>query len=334
MSEITMMEAVSYERRGPAQDVLQFVRLTVPELAPHDVRVRVVTSGINPSDVKSRSGIFGAAMPFPYIVPHSDGAGIVDAVGREVTDVAIGDRVWVFNAQWGRPHGTAAQYVVLPSDLVVRLPNDDMIGAACLGIPAMTAHRAVALCEPKPGQTVLIAGGAGAVGHYAIQFAKAAGMLVFTTISSAAKAQAASHAGADACIDYRSEDLTERVRELTNGRGVDSIIEMDVAANGPTYPAILTAGGTAVVYGSGTVDATLPVTAYFRRDLSLRFFLVYQMSHESRTAAKRDITAMLASGSLKHHIAATFPLAEVAKAHEAVEAGPIAGGNVVLTLDP
>lgn len=204
-----------------------------PQPASGEVRVRLQWSGVNPSDVKARSGARGPVMPFPQVIPHSDGMGVIDAVGADVDPARLSQRVWVWNAGWGRPNGTTTGLVVLPQQQAVVLP-DNVPGevGACLGIPALTAAHAVLTDGGVAGQSVLVAGGAGAVGHYSVQFARLLGALqVITTVSSSAKAELARAAGADVVIDYKSENVVERVREVTAGAGVDRVIEVDIAAN-------------------------------------------------------------------------------------------------------
>ena len=227
------MQAAYYEQTGLAEQVLRLGEMPDPVPGPGEVRVRLRWSGVNPSDVKSRAGLRSAEMPFPRVIPHSDGMGTIDAVGPGVPASRQGQRVWVWNAAWGRPDGTAAQYVVVPQHMAVELPEatSDEAGA-CLGIPAMTALHAVLARGGVAGQRVLVAGGAGAVGHYAVQFCRLLGARqVLTTVSGPEKAALAHHAGADVVIRYRDEPVAQRVQEATQGQGVDRIIEVDIAAN-------------------------------------------------------------------------------------------------------
>src|SRR6187455_1744824 len=233
------MRAAYYEKNGAARDVLRVAEVDTPQPGPDEVRVKLKTSGVNPSDVKGREGRT-RKLSYPRVIPHSDGAGEIDMVGDGVPASRQGERVWVWNGQWKRPFGTCAQYVVLPSALAVTLPASASFDAgACLGIPAMTAYHAVAVTGVGKGSNVLISGGAGGVGHYAIQFAKARGATVLTTVSSEAKAKLARDAGADHVIDYKRENVAERVMEITGKTGVDAVIEMDFAANAKLAPNIL-----------------------------------------------------------------------------------------------
>jgi len=295
------------------------------------VRVKLTASGVNPSDVKSREGRT-RKIAFPRVIPHSDGAGEIDAVGEGVSPARVGERVWVWNGQWRRPFGTAAEWIVLPSEQAVRLPaNVTMDAGACLGIPAYTGYQGVLLARAKEGSTVLVAAGAGAVGHYAIQFAKKRKATVITTVSSPAKAEIARAAGADHVIDYKREDVGERVMAITAKRGVDAVIEMDLAANARLLPTVLAPNGVVAVYGSGAAEASIPFQFLLQNSITLQFFLVYLMPAEMRQRATADITQMLEQGELIHNVAQTFDLGDMVAAHEAVESGK-AMGNIVVKL--
>jgi len=295
------------------------------------VRVRLLTSGVNPSDVKSRAGLT-RKIAFPRVIPHSDGAGEIDAVGEGVSPTRVGERVWVWNGQWRRPFGTAAEWIVLPSEQAVALPaNVTMDAGACLGIPAYTGYQAVLLARAKEGSTVLVAAGAGAVGHYAIQFAKKRKATVITTVSSPAKAEIARQAGADHVIDYKREDVGERVMAITGKRGVDAVIEMDLAANARLLPNVLAPNGVVAIYGSGAAEASIPFQFLLQNSITMQFFLVYLMPQAERERATADITRMLERNELIHNVAQTFDLGDMVAAHEAVESGK-AMGNIVVRL--
>jgi NADPH2:quinone reductase len=325
------MRAAVYSKQGPAREVLRIDELPTPQPGPGEVRVKLRTSGVNPSDWKVRRGGFGRGLMAPLIIPHSDGAGDIDAVGAGASD-RVGERAWVWNGQWKRPHGTAAQYIVLPTAQAVRLPDTvDYAQGACLGIPALTAIHAVRLAQINPGATVLIAGGAGSVAHYAIQLAKLRGARVVTTISNDAKAAHAKKAGADDTINYRSEDVGERIKALTGGRGVDVVIEMDFSANARSYPAILRPHATVVIYGMSAHETTLPGLWLMQNSATLRFFLVYDISDSDRAAGIAELTGLLEQGRLVHTVARRLPLDDVAVAHEIVERGDVIG-NVVLDI--
>ena len=325
------MRAAYYEANGPADAVLKVAEVETPKPGPGEVRVKLATSGVNPSDVKTRAGTV-RKIAFPRVIPHSDGAGTIDAVGDGVDKARIGERVWIWNGAWKRPFGTAAEYIALPARQAVALPAASSFGdGACLGIPALTAYHAVTLDGPVSGQTILVHAGAGAVGHYAVQMAKAGGATVIATVSSAEKAALAGAGGAAHTINYRSEDVGARVKEITGGKGVDRIIDMDITANARLIPAVLRSRGTVVIYGIGGPEATIPAQYCLTSQIQLKFFLVYDLDDAARQAGLDGITAMLKAGTLKHTIAATYPLDQVAAAHQAVESGK-AMGNVVIEL--
>ncbi len=326
------MQAAFYSRQGPASEVLAVGEQPTPEPGDGEVRVRLRTSGVNPSDYKVRRGGFGRALAYPLVIPHSDGAGVIDAVGPGVDASRIGERVWIWNGQWNRPFGTAAQYIALPSAQAVRLPDGvDDAAAACLGIPAFTAMQAVRLAQLQPGMTVLVSGGAGAVGHYAIQMARHQGATVLTTVSSDAKAAHARAAGADHVIDYRREDVGARVQVLTGGRGVDAVIEMDFTTNVALYPACVRPGATIVVYGMGATEANLPTFWFMRNRVVLKFVYIYEIDAADREAGLRELQGLLEQGALRHTVAMRLPLADIARAHDIVEQGGVIG-NVVLDI--
>jgi NADPH2:quinone reductase len=327
------MRAAFYERTGAARDVLQLADLPDPMPGAGEVRVRLQWSGVNPSDVKSRAGLRSATMPFPRVVPHSDGMGVIDAVGAGVDRARIGERVWVWNGAWGRPNGTAAAFIVLPQRQAVALPEGvDGAAGACLGIPALTALQAVLMDGGVVGKDVLVAGGAGAVGHYAVQFARRLGARrVAATVSSPEKAALAREAGADTVIDYRREDVAERLREAHGGAGVDRIVEVDFAANAALDLELLKPGGDCVVYGSGAPQFTLPFFPLIVKNVRLRFFIVYNLAEAERQLAQSTLQGFLERGELVHNIAARLPLERIADAHEMVEQGR-AAGNVVLEI--
>lgn len=327
------MLAACYERVGAARDVFSVADIQTPSAGPGEVRVKLACSGVNPSDVKTRGGVRGRELPFPRIVPHSDGAGVIDQVGAGVSRLQIGRRVWVWNAAWGRAFGTAAQYVVLPEAQVVPLP--DNIGfpeGACLGIPALTAYHAVHSNGGVAGKSVLVAGGAGAVGHYAVQFAKLAGArLVVATVSNPAKAALARAAGADMTLNYKSEDVGQRCVQFTEGNGIDRIIEMDLATNLTADLAAVRQDGEITVYGSTAPEISVPFLASALKNVRYQFFIVYKLSLADRATAVEGLSALLDRDQLQHNIAARLPLSRIAEAHELVESGR-AIGNVVVDI--
>jgi NADPH2:quinone reductase len=325
------MRAAYYEANGSAREVLKLGAIDDPRPGPGEVRVKLMSSGVNPSDVKARAGRT-RKIAFPRVIPHSDGAGVIDQVGDGVPASRVGERVWVWNGQWKRAFGTCAGYIVLPAALAVPLPAAVSFEAgACLGIPAMTAYHAVARAELDAASTVLVSGGAGAVAHYAIQFAKARGAVVLTTVSSDAKAKLAREAGADHAIDYKRADVGAAVKELTDGAGVDAVIELDIAANAKLMPTVLRPKGKIVVYGTGAPEAPVPLYFFLTNQIRLEFIFVYDLTAQERADAVGAINQALATNGLVHNIAATYPLDKIVAAHEAVETGA-AVGNVVIEL--
>ncbi len=326
------MRAVWYEETGAADAVLRFGVVDDPLPGPGEVRVRVCASGVNPSDVKARSGARGP-IPFAKVIPHSDGAGEIDIVGAGVDAERLGTRVWVWNAAWKRANGTCAQYVCLPADQAIPLPrNTSWEAGACLGIPASTACHAVFADGDISGQTVLVTGGAGAVGHYAIQLARWGGAHVVATVSGDEKAKIASAAGAHAVINYRTGDTAAAILDATGGRRIDRIVEVEFGGNLAVSGAVLAAGGVIAAYGSmADPSPQLPFYSLMFNHTTLRMMLVYALAASERNNVVTRLNAALEAGALQHLIAARFALDETAKAHEAVEAGTMIGNAVILT---
>ena len=327
------MQAAWYEKNGTARDVMIVGEQPTPQPAAGEVRVKLHVSGVNPSDVKSRT-----ARPLgdPFIIPHSDGAGVIDAVGAGVDASRIGQRVWTWNAQWQRPCGTAAEFVCLPSAQAVVLPDGVSFQAgACMGIPGLTALQAVRIAGDVSQQTVLVTGASSAVGHYVTQMLKRLGATVIGTVGSEAKAAHAKAAGADHCLFYKTEDVVARVKELTGGKGVDAIIDMDFSttiqwmAQGVMRP-----HGHLVCYGSNPpADISVSFRPMLFNSFTLSFFLVYELTPQDRQACVNELTDMLKQNQLSHTIAAEFSLSQVVQAHEAVESGKLIG-NVVINTAP
>lgn len=323
------MRAAFYERNGTAREVLRVGDMETPQAGAGEVRVKLATSGVNPSDVKSRQGTT-RKIAWPRVIPQSDGAGVIDQVGDGVPKSRIGERVWVWNGQWKRAFGTGGEYIALPSAQAVKLPDKISFEAgACLGIPAMTAYHAVALTQAAKGTTLLVAGGAGSVSQYVIQFAKMVGATVLTTVSSAEKAKVGREAGADHTIDYKRENVGKKVMEITGNKGVEVVIEMDLAANAKLIPSVLRPNGSVIVYGTGP-EVVLPATFCLVNSITLKFFLVYELDAQERERAVSAISRALGEGRLQNRIGPTFPLAQTAAAHEAVERGTI--GNVIVRM--
>ena len=323
------MRAAWYLKNGEAKDVMVLGDLPTPTAGPGEVLVRLATSGVNPSDVKSRR-----ARPLTgMIVPHSDGAGVIEAVGAGVPGSRIGERVWIWNGQWGRSIGTAAQYIALPSAQAVELPeHTDFAAGACLGIPALTALQAVHLAGELKDQQVLVTGASSAVGHYVTQLVTLAGGQVIGTVGSPAKARHAQAAGMQQAIFYKTEPVAERVKALTAGHGVPVIIDMDFASTGKLLAeGALAPHGRVVCFGSNAPEITLNFRALLFPSVSLKFFLVYDLPPADRQLATARLTSLLQANTLQHAIGQRFALDQIVQAHEAVEAGQ-AIGNVVLDL--
>ena len=327
------MYAVWYEQLGAAEQVLHFGEMELPPLGPDDVRVRMHVAGVNPSDVKRRSGAVNLPLAFPRVIPQSDGAGVIEAVGQHISLSRVGERVWLWNAQFGRPFGTAAEYVVLPSTQAVRLPDTvDFETGACLGVPALTAHYCLFAGGPIQSQIVLITGGAGSVGSAAIQLAKWAGATVITTISSPAKEAVARDAGADYVLNYRQENVATRINEITQGKGVERIVDVAFGQNAMLDASIIRPGGVIATYGSDADGyPRLPFYELMRKNITVRFVLVYLLPDAARQQGIADVNAALEGGALQARIAARFPLRETIQAHQAVERGNLVG-NVILNL--
>jgi NADPH:quinone reductase len=325
------MRAVWYERTGPAAEVLTFGEMATPPAGAGEVRIRLEASGVNPADVYRRAGSF-RALEFSRVIPNSDGAGIVDQVGSGVTRLEPGQRVWLFNGQRnGRAFGTAADYIALAEHLVTPLPDQlSFAQGATLGIPAMTAWCSLFADGPIEGKTVLVTGGAGAVGHYAVQFAKWGGADVIATVSSAAKAEQARLAGADLVVNYRSEDVVAKALDFTGGRGVDHLVDVDFGGNIATTLKLMAMNATIAVYATnGDRTPVVPMRELMEKCINLRTLVLFALPRPLLAAAQADITKWLAAGTRIHNIAAQFPLAETAQAHLAVEKGDKLGTVIV-----
>jgi NADPH2:quinone reductase len=322
------MRAAWYEKNGPAVDVMQVGELPDPQPAAGEVRVRLHASAVNPSDVKARGG--SRPIRWPKLIPNSDGAGLIDSVGAGVNR-RIGERVWVFNGQWDRAFGTSAQGIALPSVLAVPLPDGvSYEHGACLGIPVMTAHRALFADGPINGKTVLVTGGAGVVGHYAIQLAKWAGARVLTTVSSEAKAAHARAGGADVVINYCTEDVVARIK--AEAGGIDRIIEVDFGKNLPVSAQVLNDNGVIACYASTSIPRPqYPYPELLWCNPVVRQVFVYTMPDAAKAQAHADIARWVAETRPLFAIAQRFALDEVVNAHLAVEKGEKIG-HVLLDL--
>ncbi|WP_313443710.1 NADPH:quinone reductase [Stenotrophomonas indicatrix] len=321
------MRAAYYDRQGPADEVLCVAELPTPQPGPGEVRVRVHMSGLNPTDLKARTG-FSAPMPFPRIIPHQDGAGVIDAVGDPEEAGRIGQRVWIYEAQYGRASGTAAAFVVVPAGHAVPLPGDVSfeVGAS-LGIPALTAHRCLFADGDINGRRVLVQGGAGVVGTAAVLLAKWAGAWVAATVMNAEQASIARAAGADLVLDRLNDDVAGAINTHTRRAGVDRIVEVNVQANLDLDLACLASGGVISAYAAAqaTDELSLPLLRAMVHGCVLRFVYVYSVPQEAKIHAIRDITACLASGAYSPHVGLKVDLQKIAEAHQALEAGTVMG---------
>jgi NADPH:quinone reductase len=301
------VKAALYDAYGPAAEVLRVEEVERPEPGPGEVRVKVEVSALNPTDYKSRSG----ATPRPidgFQIPQHDGAGVIDAVGDGVDPARVGQRVWLWFAAFGRRWGTAAEWTVVPERQAVPLPDGvSMELGASLGVPAMTAHRCLFADGPVSGQSVLVAGGAGAVGHFAIQLARRAGAQVITTVSGPEKAELARQAGADHVVNYRDPDAADQIRAVT--QRVDRVVELALGAN--------------LGLDLALADPVLPVRACMSANVLLRFILLYGVPAVALDHAVADVRAALAEGVLTELPSQRFPLSDIVAAHEAAEAGPV-----------
>jgi NADPH2:quinone reductase len=322
---------VWYTRQGVPAEVMQFGEQPTPHAAAGEVRVRLHASGVNPADSNRCVGRT-YAMEGPLIIPNSDGSGVVDEVGPGVDATWLGQRVWLYNGQrLGRLLGTAAEYIALNVDLVSPLPeNTSFVEGACLGIPCMTAHRCVTLAGDLAGKTVLVTGGAGAVGHYAIQWAKRFAARVIATVSSPDKAAHAATGGADFTVNYRGEDVVARVRQFTGGAGVNHVVDVDFGGNLPATLQVIAPNGSIAYYASrGNITPVLSAPEVMRRNLTIHGVLLNGAPHAARRRAQSDIVQWLREGGMVHTVSAVFPLARTADAHAAVEYAPKRGTVVV-----
>jgi NADPH2:quinone reductase len=325
------MKAVWYEKTGAAPDVLSYGEMPTPVAGPGEVRIRLQASGVNPSDVARRAGSY-RAMEYPRVITNSDGAGIVDQVGEGVTRLRIGQRVWLFNGQRnGRAFGTAAEYISLAEHLVTPLPDNVPFAAgATLGIPCMTAWCCLFGDGSIAGKTVLVPGGAGAVGHYAVQLAKWGGARVIATVSSPLKAEQARLGGADLVINYKTEDVVAKTLAFTGKRGVDRVVDVDFGGNIATTLKLMAVNSTIAIYATnGNRMPVVPVRELMERCIALRSLVLPGLPPPLHAAAQTDITKWLAAGKRVHNVAAQFALSETAQAHLAVEKGGKLGTVIV-----
>jgi NADPH2:quinone reductase len=326
------MKAAWYDEQGEPTKVFKLGELPDQEPGPDEVKVRICASGANPTDTYTRSGVRGRGMPFARIVPHQDGAGVIVGVGEGVPKERIGERVWLFMAQWQRPLGTAAEFCVLPSERAPKLPDNCSFNeGACLGVPWLTAHYAVLCDGPVTGRTVLVAGGTGAVGYYAVQIAKDDGARVIATVGSAEKGRIARAAGADEVIDFRAEDVGARIAELTNGKGADRLLEPHFAKNAPLFPKMVGKRGKAIVYGAGGAEGAIPAGWGIQNQPTIKFIYMYELPAQAYVQAVADFARLQSAGKIKHLPVREFSLAEIAQVHAAVEKGN-SGTRMVIVM--
>ncbi|MCG7494124.1 NADPH:quinone reductase [Thalassobius sp. Cn5-15] len=329
------MRAITYSEFGPAAEVLKLVDLPTPHPAYGEVLVRLKASGVNPSDISGRSGMRpGVTTPaYPQIIPHSDGAGVIEAVGEGVDPARIGQRVWIWNGQWQRAFGTAADYIALPSLQAVALPDNITFSeGAVLGIPAMTATYCVLGGGDVAGKTLLVSGGGGTVGRLAVQIAKTSGARVISTAGNAAQQEAARQAGADAVLGYNDPDLAAGILAANDGQPVDQIVEVEFGRNAEVSTAVIAERGRIVAYGSAK-DRTpmLPFYPLMFKGVTLEMALVYILSESARRTTEAQLTTLLEQGALDIRIAHTLPLEACAEAHDRIANGQRAG-SVILTI--
>lgn len=328
------MRAAWFDSFGSAKDVLQVSELETPVAGPGEVLVRLATSGVNPSDVKKRAGSFPNLLDDGFVIPNSDGAGIIEAVGDGVDAGRIGERVWIYQAQYGRRFGTAAEYVAIDTRRAPKLSDAASFEVgACLGIPVMTAHRCVFADGNVAGQTILVTGGAGRVGHYAVQWASRAGATVIATASNDEDRESCLSAGAHHVVNHRSDDVVAQILAVTDGELIDRIVDVEFGGNLPTSVEVLRIGGTIATYASTNVpEPTLPFFQMMYKDITIRCVIVYAMPESAKDHAIADIDTALSANALQHRIAHTLPLDQVVRSNELVEQGNIRGA-VVLSID-
>lgn len=326
------MKAAWFESFGPAQDVIQVGSQPDPEPGPGEVLVRLHASGVNPSDTKKRAGAFPTLLDDGLVIPHSDGAGVITATGAQVDPARVGERVFVYQAQFGRRLGTSAEYVAVDSERAPALPGEASFEVgACIGIPIMTAHRCVFADGAVRGQTILVTGGAGRVGYYAIQWAVQAGATVIATASNPGDQELCRDLGATGVVNHREAGWGEAVVEAAGGQ-VDRVIDVEFGANLPEVLKCIRIGGTIATYSSTVVpEPALPFKDMMFMDLTIRMVIVYSMPESAKRQAIEDSCNALQAGLLKHRIAHTLPLEETAKAHELIEQGGF-GGCVVIQI--
>ncbi len=328
------MKAIWYEALGSAASVLQYGELETPAPTAGQILVKLLASSVNPSDVKMRAGTRagGTEMPYAKIIPHSDGAGVIEEVGLGVDTNRIGQRVWITNGQWNRAYGTAAEYIAIDAALATPMPdNVSFETAASLGIPGLTASHSVYSNGDVSGKTVLISGGAGTVGYLAIQLAKLGGAHVISTARGEDAIKRAKTAGADQVFDFTDPELANKVLEANHNQPVDRIVEVEFGSNIETNAKIIKPRGHIVTFGSAkSMSPELPFYALMFKGVNIEFLLMYLLTNAEREAAFERINPALRDGALHIPIHSTYALKDAVKAHEQVERGR--NGSVVLKI--
>ena len=326
------MQAAWYTAIGSAEEVLHVGEVDDPSPLAGEVLVDIKTSGVNPSDVKTRAGARGE-LQFPRIIPHSDGGGIIIKVGEGVSEDRVGERVWIWNGAFGRAHGTCAEQMALPSSQAIAMSeNVSFETAACLGIPAATAYYGVFSDGSVEDQTILITGGAGAVGYLGIQLAKWSGADVISTVSGDDKATVAKAAGADLVVNYKTDNVIEAVNDFTKGQGVDRILEVEFGGNLSVSEQVIKNNGVIAAYGSvAEANPSLPFYNLMFKGVKLNTYLIYIVSEKDRADINKGITSALSDNVLTPIIAESFNLSEIINAHQSLEEGSVIG-NVVINI--
>jgi NADPH:quinone reductase-like Zn-dependent oxidoreductase len=325
------MKAAWFEKFGTPKESIIIGTQPTPVPGDGEVLVRLKTTGVNPSDVKKRAGAFPNLLDTGHVIPHSDGAGIIEAVGKGVCESRLNERVWVYQAQYARMLGTAAEYVTIDASRAAKLPNNTSFEVgACLGIPAMTAHRVVMSDGDLTGKTVLITGGAGRVGYYAIQWAKIAGAKVIATASNPADKAACLEVGADFVVNHREANWGDKVQETNNGEKIDRVIDVEFGFNLPEVLKCIRTSGVIATYGNTQVkEPKLPFFQMMFMDLTIKMTIVYAMPEEAKQHAISDIYHALSNQQLKHRVTHVLPFNDMAKSHELIEQDGLRGAVVV-----
>tara|TARA_B100001109_G_C18838231_1_gene463055 strand:- start:304 stop:1284 length:981 start_codon:yes stop_codon:yes gene_type:complete len=324
------MKAVWYEKTGSASDVLRVGEISDPHPKAGEVLVNVKASGVNPSDVKIRAGARGD-LQYPMVIPHSDGGGIIVDVGEGVSSDRIGEHVWIWNGAFGRAFGTCAELIALPAIQAVKMDqNTSFEAAACMGIPASTAYYGILANGSVEGQTIMVSGGAGAVGYYGIQLAKWSGANVISTVSGDEKASIAKNAGADLVLNYKKDDVIEAVSDFTEGVGVDRILEVEFGSNLSINEGVIKNNGVIATYASAAVmEPVLPFYNLMFKGVKIDTYLIYSISDNDRKKVVNGISNALSQDAIDHMIAKSYSFDKVVSAHEAIESGSVIGNIVV-----